>query len=183
MITTVEESNTMAINFQATEAKAPNQLPEAGYYYGKIIEASMKQPKDPTKNEYLSVTYELYDSNKNKAGRMYDMLMESEKPFMMYKLQRFGQALGLVGKSLELKDLTKITIGKVIIFRVKIEKNEQYGDRAVVDVGDEGIYYAKSESNNFFEPITKAQVAAPKHIEESTEDTSAPFDVDGTDDF
>ena len=175
----------MAISFQATEAKSPNQLPEPGYYYGKIVEATMKQPKDPSKSEYLNLNYELYDANKNKAGRMFDMIAESDKPFMIYKLQRFGQALGLVGKSLELKDLAKIIIGKTIIFRVKIEKNEQYGDRAVVDIGDEGIYYAKSEANNFFEEAPKAApvAAAPQHIaEDTTDDNSAPFDVDGTDD-
>ena len=104
----------MAISFQPTEAKSPSQLPEPGYYYGKIIEASMKQPKDVTKNEYLNVCYELYDANKNKCGRIYDIIAESDKPFMQYKLQRFGQALGLVGKSLELKDLAKIIVNKVI---------------------------------------------------------------------
>ena len=176
----------MAISFQATEAKSPSQLPEPGYYYGKIIEAVMRQPKDITKNEYLNVTYELYDANKNKAGRMYDMVAESDKPFMIYKLQRFGQALGLVGKSLELKDLTKIIVGKVIIFRVKIEKNEQFGDRAIVDIGDEGIYYAKNEANNFFEtestPNTYyAPAPAPIQPESTNDRDSAPFDVDGTD--
>ena len=173
----------MAISFQATEAKSPNQLPEPGYYYGKIVEATMKQPKDPSKSEYLNLTYDLYDCNKNKAGRMFDMIAESDKPFMIYKLQRFGQALGLVGKSLELKDLTKIIVNKTIIFRVKIEKNEQYGDRAVVDIGDEGIYYSKTEASNFFEvEAPKPVAAAPQHItEDTTDDNSAPFDVDGTD--
>ena len=64
---------------------------------------------------------------------------------MIYKLQRFGQALGLVGKSLELTDLSKIIVGKVIIFRTKIEESEGYAPKAVVDIGDEGIYYNKSE--------------------------------------
>ena len=54
----------MAINFQPTEAKAPNQLPEPGYYYGKILEATMKQPKDVTKQPYLNITYELLDRGK-----------------------------------------------------------------------------------------------------------------------
>ena len=40
----------MAISFQTTEAKSPSQLPEPGYYYGKIIESLMKQTKDVTKN-------------------------------------------------------------------------------------------------------------------------------------
>ena len=175
----------MAINFQQTDAKSPNQLPEPGYYYGRIIAAEMKQPKDTTKDEYLSVTYELLDKNKNKAGRIYDILVESEKPFAMYKLQRFGQALGLTGKSLELKDLTKIIINKVIIFAIKIEKNEQYGDRAVVDIGDEGIYYSKKEAALFFDiesEVQKAATNAPAKIEETTENAGAPFDVDGDED-
>ena len=162
----------MAINFQPTEAKAPNQLPEPGYYYGKIIEATMRQPKDVTKQPYLNVTYELLDSAKNKAGRLYDILAESDKPFMIYKLQRFGQALGLVGKTLELADLAKIIVGKVIIFRVKIEESEGYAPKAVVDIGDEGIYYSKADAANFFEP-------APKKIEvEPITDTSALSVVD-----
>lgn len=175
----------MAINFQTTEAKAPNQLPEPGYYYAKVTAAEMKQPKDVTKNPYLSVTYDLINADKNKCGVLFDIISESDKPFMMYKLQRFGQALGLVGKSLELKDLPKIIIGKVIIFRVKIEKNEQYGDRAVVDIGDEGIYYAKNEASSFFEVKTNptpAATPAPQPIQEDITDESAPFDV-GDDDF
>lgn len=180
----------MAISFQPTEAKSPNQLPEPGYYYGKIIEATMKQPKDVTKNEYLNVCYELLDANKNKCGRVYDIIAESDKPFMQYKLQRFGQALNLTGKSLELKDLTKIIINKVIIFSIKIEKNDQYGDRAVVDVSDEGIYYAKEEAGKFFEtaPTPTATVNAPAKIAVVADDTdpdddSAPFDVGSDEDF
>lgn len=171
----------MAINFQQTDIKAA-QLPEPGYYYGKIVEAVMKQPKDTSKPEYLNVTYDLLDQNKNKCGRVYDIVAESEKPFMIYKLQRFGQALGLTGKSLELKDLTKIIVGKVIIFSVKIEKSEQYGDRAVVDVGDEGIYYAKEEAHLFFTGVPVPSKAPEKLQPEPTENESAPFDV-GDDDF
>lgn len=168
----------MPINFQHTDIKAV-QLPTPGYYYGKIVEATMKQPKDLSKGEYLNVAYDLLDQNKNKCGRIYDIVAESEKPFMIYKLQRFGQALGLTGKSLELKDLTKIIVGKVIIFSVKIEKNEQYGDRAVVDVGDEGIYYAKEEAPNFFTNVTKA----PEKLPTTPADDSAPFDVGEDEDF
>lgn len=176
----------MAIMFQHTDAKAPNQLPTPGYYYGKIVEATMKQPKDATKSEYLSVTYDLLDQNKNKCGRIYDIIAESDKPFMVYKLQRFGQALGLTGKSLELKDLTKIIIGKVIIFSVKIEENAQYGDRAIVDIGDEGIYYAKTEASNFFEtaaPATPTVSNAPEKLKEEPTEDSAPFDVGDDDEF
>lgn len=171
----------MAINFQPTEAKAPNQLPEPGYYYGKILEATMRQPKDITKQPYLNITYELLDSAKNKAGRLYDIVAESDKPFMIYKLQRFGQALGLVGKSLELTDLSKIIVGKVIIFRVKIEESDGYAPKAVVDIGDEGIYYNKSEAANFFEPTVApaTPAAAPKKIEvDPAADTSALSVVD-----
>ena len=171
----------MAINFQPTEAKAPNQLPEPGYYYGKILEATMKQPKDVTKQPYLNITYELLDDMKNKAGRLYDIIAESDKPFMIYKLQRFGQALGLVGKSLELTDLSKIIVGKVIIFRVKIEESDGYAPKAVVDIGDEGIYYNKSEATHFFEPAVApaTPTAAPKKIEvEPAADTSALSVVD-----
>lgn len=170
----------MAINFQETEAKAPNQLPEPGYYYGKILEATMRQPKDITKQPYLNVTYELLDATKNKAGRLYDIVAESDKPFMIYKLQRFGQALGLVGKSLELPDLAKIIIGKVIIFRVKTEASEGYAPKAVVDISDEGIYYNKSEAANFFEPaVAPAKPAeAPAKIETDQTDTSALSVVD-----
>lgn len=180
----------MAISFQPTEAKSPNQLPEPGYYYGKIIEASMKQPKDVTKNEYLNVCYEILDANKNKCGRIYDIIAESDKPFMQYKLQRFGQALGLTGKSLELTDLAKIIVNKVIIFSVKIEKNDQYGDRAVVDVSDEGIYYSKTEAASFFEetatPAAKPENApakiAVKADDSDPDDDGAPFDVGSDDD-
>ena len=181
----------MAISFQPTEAKSPNQLPEPGYYYGKIVEASMKQPKDVTKNEYLNVCYELYDANKNKCGRIYDIIAESDKPFMQYKLQRFGQALDLVGKSLELKDLAKIIVNKVIIFSIKTEKNERYGDRSVIDISDEGIYYAKSEAAKFFDNVetaTKKVEDAPAKIQVIDDDTdpdddSAPFDVGTDEDF
>lgn len=178
----------MAIRFQETEAKAPNALPKPGYYYGKILEASMRQPKDITRPPYLNITYELLDEFKNKCGRLYDIIAESDKPFMQYKLQRFGGALGLTGKEFELADLAKIIIGKVIIFKTKIEKSEGYADKAVVDIGDEGIYYHKSEAANFFNPAAAAPAApAPKKIEaaKSTDNDSAPFDVDvdGDDEF
>lgn len=162
----------MAINFQKTEAKSHNQLPDPGYYYGKIIEASMKQPKDITKQPYLNVTYELLDEHKNKAGRLYDIISESEKPFNIYKLQRFGQALNLVGKTLDLNSLSKVIVNKTIIFRTKIEKSEGYADKAVVDISDEGIYYSTSEAPNFFEPLPQAptDAMAPKRIETNNTD-------------
>lgn len=146
----------MAIKFDNnTEAKAPNQLPPDDYYYGRITDAVIKQPKDITKNEYLNVTYELLDTSKTKVGVIFDILSESDKPFMEYKLKRWGQALGLAGKEFAgLSDIAKIIKGKVIIFRTKVEKSDQYGDRAVVDIGDEGIYYHKDEAANFFEPAT-----------------------------
>ena len=172
----------MTINFQPTDAKAPNQLPEPGYYYGKIIEATMRQPRDVTKQPYLNVTYELLDAAKNKAGRLYDIVAESDKPFMIYKLQRFGQALGLVGKALELADLPKVIINKVIIFRVKIEKTEGYADKAAVDIGDEGIYYNKADASNFFTPpapLPSSETISPKKIKpEEVADTSALSVVD-----
>ena len=143
------------------------------------------------KGEFVRFRDELYDDNKNKCGRIYDIIAESDKPFMQYKLQRFGQALGLVGKSLELKDLAKIIVNKIIIFSVKTEKNEQYGDRSVIDIGDEGIYYAKSEAAKFFDnagtTATKVEDAPAKIqvIDNDTDpdDDSAPFDVGTDEDF
>lgn len=174
-----------AINFQPTEAKSPSALPEPGYYYGKIVEASIRPSKSG--GTYLNVAYDLLDSTKTKVGRIYDIISESEKPFSIYKLQRFGQALGLVGKSLELKDLEKIIINKVIIFRVKIEKSEGYADKAVVDIGDEGIYYNKSEALNFFEPapskIPFTTVTKEVELNVIQSDTSALSVVDDDDEF
>lgn len=173
----------MAIKFDRTEAKSPNQLPADGYYYGRITDAVMKQPKDVTKNEYLNITYELFDETKTKVGVVFDILTESDKPFMEYKLKRWGQAIGLAGKEFAgLADIAKIAKGKVIIFRTKVEKNEQYGDRAVVDIGDEGIYYSKNEASSFFETVSapkKSKENAPVKVEDT--DESAPFASD--DDF
>ena len=82
-------------------------------------------------------------------------------------------------------------VNKIIIFSVKTEKNEQYGDRSVIDIGDEGIYYAKSEAAKFFDnagtTATKIEDAPAKIqvIDNDTDpdDDSAPFDVGTDEDF
>ena len=142
----------MAINFNSLPTNKPNALPENGTYYATIESAEMKQSKDVTKPPYLNIALALKDKNGKSCGKVYDIISESDKELVQYKLARFVLALGLekLG-TFELVDLVKIIKNKQLIVDIKQEEaKDGYPAKAVVDVFNGSIYYPMSEANAIF---------------------------------
>ena len=148
----------MAINFDSLPTNKPTNLPEPGRYYATIDSAAMKQGLDTTKPPYLNLTMSLKDNTGRSCGLVYDMLAESDKELVKYKLARFIIALGLTKLGVfELVDLVKIIKGKQLIVDVKIEEaKDGRPARAVVDVFSGSIYYPMSEARELFGDSTPA---------------------------
>lgn len=167
------------ISFDSLPTSRPNQTIAKGTYYGTIETAEMKQPKDVTKPLYLNMLIALKNKEGKSVGKVYDMLSESDKDLVKYKLARFIKALGLdkvLTGSFELSDLCKIIKNKELIVDVMPEKqnNEETG-RTVVDCFTGGIYYPMSEAQEIFQtaPVINASDAAdaPNTVHETdTED-------------
>ena len=129
------------INFDSLPKERPNQTIPAGRYAATIDAAEMKPAKDPSKPPYLNVRLGIMDDAGNKLGSIFDIFTESEASLQRYKLQRFITALALNIPKFELSDLTKIIIGKKLEVDLKIEQQEGYAPRTVVDATANEIYY------------------------------------------
>ena len=142
----------MAINFDSLPSGRPYKLPEAGTYYATIESAEMKQGKDLSKPQYLNLKYKLKTKDGKDAGTIFDILTESEHQLMQYKLKRFLIAIGIsFDGEFELKDLSKLCVGKQILVDTKVEAGQNGGqDRAVVNVLKSEIYYNISEASEVF---------------------------------
>ena len=154
----------MAINFNSLPTNKPNNLPETGTYYATIDSAEMKQGKDPTKPPYLNMSLSLKDRFGKAAGKVYDMLAESDKELIQYKIARFITALGLerLG-TFELADLVKIIKNKQLIVDIKQEEaKDGYPAKAVVDVFSGSVYYPMSEAAEIFGDTPAPVAATPK---------------------
>ena len=140
------------INFSSLQINKPTNLPETGTYYATIESAEMRQGKDPTKPQYLSIGLALKDRQGRACGKIFDILAESDKELIQYKIARFLIALGLerLG-AFELVDLIKIIKNKQLIVDVKQEEaKDGYPAKAVVDVFAGSIYYPMSEASTIF---------------------------------
>lgn len=151
------------INFNSLPTDKPNALPENGTYYATIESAEMKQGKDPTKPPYLNIALSLRDKNGKSCGKIFDIISESDKELVQYKLARFIIALDLAKLgSFELVDLVKIIKNKQLIVDVKQEEaREGYPAKAVVDVFAGSIYYPMSDASVIFGTATPN--VAPKN--------------------
>lgn len=129
------------INFDSLPKERPNQTIPEGHYAATIEAAEMKPAKDPAKPPYLNVRLGIIDVSGNKLGSIFDIFTESKASLQRYKLQRFITALKLDIPKFELSDLTKIIIGKKIEVDLKIEQQEGYAPRTVVDATTNEIYY------------------------------------------
>jgi hypothetical protein len=146
------------INFNSLPINKPVNLPESGTYYATIDGAEMRQGKDPTKPQYLNICLALKDRQGRACGKIYDIIAESDKELIQYKIARFLIALGLekLG-SFELVDLIKIIKNKQLIVDVKQEEaKDGYPAKAVVDVFSGSIYYPMSEASTIFGSDTNA---------------------------
>lgn len=171
----------MAINFNSLPTEKPNALPESGTYYATIESAEMKQGKDPTKPPYLNLSLALKDKYGKSCGKIFDIISESDKELVQYKLARFVIALDLARLgTFELVDLVKIIKNKQLIVDVKQEEaKDGYPAKAVVDVFAGSIYYPMSDAGTIFGTATP--VAEPKRASdiEVIEDDS--LDINASD--
>ena len=144
------------INFNSLPINKPNSLPEPGAYYATIENAEMRNSSDPSKPAYLSLRLALADKNGRSCGNVYDILSESNKDLVRYKLSRFLISLNLTNLgNFELVDLIKIIKGKKLIVDVKQEDaNNGYPAKAVVDAFRGEIYYPLSDANVVFGTTT-----------------------------
>lgn len=142
----------MAINFDSLPGNKPYSVPPAGTYYATIESAEMKQGKDASKPPYLNLKYKLKTQDGKSAGLLFDIIAESEHSLMQYKLKRFLIALGISFEGeFELKDISKLCVGKEIILDTKIEEGtDGKQSRAVVDLFTNEIYYNISEAKEIF---------------------------------
>lgn len=142
----------MAINFNALPKERPDSLPAAGTYIATISSAEMKQPKDVTKNPYLNICLSLTDKDGKSCGKIYDVISESDKDLIQYKLSRFIIALGLEKLGLfELVDLIKVIKNKQLIVDVKQEEaKDGFPAKAVVDLFNGSVYYPMSSATEIF---------------------------------
>ena len=140
------------INFNGLPTNKPVELPESGTYYATIESAEMKQGRDVTKPPYLNLSLSLKDKMGKSCGRIYDILSESDKELVQYKLARFLISLGLTNLgTFELADLVKVIKNKQLIVDVKQEEaKDGYPAKASVDVFKGSIYYPMSDAKVIF---------------------------------
>lgn len=146
----------MAINFNALPAESPSaKLLDSGKYLAQIKSAEIKTSANGT---YINVRLDLQDEAGVKLGVVYDILSESDKPLMQYKLRRFIIATGLsdalINTSFELKDLCKLVVNKTIAVEIKAEKGKDgYQDKNVVNAFSDEIYYPVSTATKAPEAV------------------------------
>jgi hypothetical protein len=140
------------INFNSLPTNKPVNLPETGTYYATIESAEMKQGKDPLKPPYLNICLALRDKHGKSCGKVFDILAESDKELIQYKIARFLIALDLAKLgSFELVDLVKVIKNKQLIVDIKQEEpKDGYPAKAVVDVFANSIYYPLSDAATIF---------------------------------
>ena len=163
----------MAIHFDALPNTNPlaNVLIPEGRYTATISKAEMRLSKtDATKPPYLSITWDLKDEAGNNKGKLFDIITEPTASFTQYKLKRFIVALGLpITGEFELKDLTKIIIGKSCKLDVAIDtKSEPHRNQVEAFKGE--IYYPLNATVATPEPATTTEVAPEADFPVADED-------------
>ena len=177
----------MAINFDQLPKRNPSMSIDDGIYRGRIVEATMRKPQDVSKPSYLSVTIQLFTAKGSKCGRLFDRFFDSDNEAMLFKLFRFVTALGLnlKGATLELKDLTKLIVGKDLCVDVINKENDRQPGRKFPEANIFGgdIYWNINDFTKITgEQIEEESVAAPAENPFPAVDNadSAPFNI-GTD--
>lgn len=179
------------INFNSLPTDKPVNLPDSGTYYATIESAEMKQGRDITKPPYLNICLNLKDKNGKACGKVFDILAESDKQLIQYKIARFLLALGLekLGQ-FELVDLIKVIKNKQLIVDIKQEEpKDGYPAKAVVDVFSGSIYYPMSDAKVIFgatvptnHSSNSAEIEVVDEEDDLTIDASDAADVHTADD-
>lgn len=168
----------MAIQMDKVPDANPFSLPAEGYYKFTVTKAEMKQGKDPAKPPYLNMTLSLVNAAGQKCGNLFDMLTESDKPAILFKIGQFIKAVGVnLGASFELKDLAKVIPGRHGVVEIEHRKDKDQQGREVIRA------QVKLFGSECYWPIGAfeelVQGAAPAAVEESPfefsdEDTPVP---------
>lgn len=154
------------------------KTPEAGVYHARVEKCEIKTAKSG--NEYLSVRMSMTDKGLAKCGSCFDMLMDSDKPFLQYKVRRFLEAIGVpVAGEMSLKDLGVIAEGCELTLWVQQEEwNGQ--TRVVPNLRDaEGYYPAdkfKDTYNIWAKMNDKPEIDMSfMNVPEGADDEELPF--------
>lgn len=155
----------MAISFNElpkSKNESNETIVEPGTYVATIKSAEMKQGAS---GEYCNLCLTLFDKRNKELINVFDIISESPKQLLRYKLQRLLTAIGiadtLINTSFELADIAKILPNKKVIVDIKTEEAKgKYSARSVVDVFKDQIYYSPSETAKLSEIIapTKGKV-------------------------
>ena len=123
----------MAISMDKVPDSNPFSLPDEGFYKFTVIKAEMKQGQDLAKPPYLNLTLSLVNAAGQKCGNLFDMLSESDKPAILYKIGQFMKAVKVnLGPVVELKNLAKVIPGKQGVLEVEHRKDKDRNDREIV---------------------------------------------------
>jgi hypothetical protein len=133
----------MAINFDRLPQERPEgggnyPLLEPGIHEVTIEEASMKTAASGS--QYLEIVLKL-----KKGGKVWDKIMDSDKPALQYKLSRFLRACRIppVGE-MELPDLATLVKGRTFFTDIINKENTWNGKtttRPEVDLFTGGVFY------------------------------------------
>ena len=156
----------MSLNFNELPTEKPNTTISGGRYKATVASAEMRHAKDTSKPDYLNLRLDIFDKKNNKLGSVFDIITESEASLARYKLGRFLHALNLTLTNFELSDLTKLVVGKSFEVDLKVEENEGYAPRTVVDALSNEIYYNIGEDDVPFDLSDSA--------ESDTENSTSP---------
>lgn len=128
--------------FQKTEFK----VADPGVYWGKVTKTEMRVAKSGA--DYLSVTIDITDKDGNKKGKVFDMFMDSDKAFILYKLRRFLTACDVpCTGEMSLKDIGVLVQDANLV--VWVQQDEFNGKtRLVPNLRDAEGYYP---GDSFFE--------------------------------
>lgn len=173
----------MAINFDKLPQDNPYALPAPGVYKAKIVEAEMKSPKnDPTRPDYLNVKYTLFDKANKNCGNLYDIISESDKSVVQYKLSRFIRACGIpLTGTMELKDLAKLVKNKEIVVDISLDKKSEQ-PRMQVDLFTREGYYTTAEFMDIYNIVHPDEAEQDEfHAANTSDSTDAEISFNAAD--
>lgn len=172
----------MAINMD-TLPDSPGEftIVPPGIYRAKIVKAVMTKPKDPSKNEYLQLSLNIFNEKNKLIGTVTDRIFDTDAQAVRYKLKRLikdALQLKLTGE-LELKDLTKVIVGKKLC--VEIEEGSYINNRtgkevktSEVKMFDTQIYWPLDMYGELVGGKSDAEIFNAADSEEADDDV--PFD-------
>lgn len=160
----------MAISFDSLPNAPQANLIPAGAYIATIEKATMKQPKDDKKPPYLNLQLDIKDAEGKSYGKLFDIITESESEYMRYKLRCFIQAIDVnLGNVFELRDLTKVCVGKKCEVTVTIDEKST-PPRSQINMFAADMY---KRISNVVDPFADADV--PFTMGDATEPSDSAY--------